>query len=139
MTELDYQISKSRKVNLGQKDSIRTWDPYVTITLADKSIYKYRGLVDFADPQVDSKSGTFSVHADIPNPDRELLPGTTVYLQRKKSQAARDIRMHVAEDGDSLREISQRYGVRLKSVLKMNGMTENTVLREGDVVKLRRK
>ena len=47
--------------------------------------------------------------------------------------------MHVAEDGDSLREISQRYGVRLKSVLKMNGMTENTVLREGDVVKLRRK
>ena len=38
-------------------------------------MYKYRGLVDFADPQVDSRSGTFSVHADIPNPDRELLPG----------------------------------------------------------------
>ena len=75
---------------------------------------------------------------DLPE-DRELLPGTTVYLQRKKSQAARDIRMHVAEDGDSLREISQRYGVRLKSVLKMNGMTEDTVLKEGDVVKLRRK
>ena len=47
----------------------------MTITLADKSVYKYRGLVDFADPQVDSKSGTFTVRAEIPNPDRELLPG----------------------------------------------------------------
>lgn len=75
MTDLDYQISKARNVNIGQKDSLRKWDPYVTITLADKSVYKYRGLVDFADPQVDSKSGTFSVRAELPNPDRELLPG----------------------------------------------------------------
>ena len=75
MTDLDYQKSKARNVNIGQKDSLRNWDPYVTITLADKSVYKYKGLVDFADPQVDSKSGTFSVRAEIPNPDRELLPG----------------------------------------------------------------
>lgn len=75
MTDLDYQISKARNVNIGQKDSLRKWDPYVTITLADKSVYKYRGLVDFADPQVDSRSGTFSVRAELPNPDRELLPG----------------------------------------------------------------
>ncbi len=75
MTDLDYQKSKARNVNIGQKDSLRTWDPYITITLADKSVYKYRGLVDFADPQVDSKSGTFSVRAEMPNPDRELLPG----------------------------------------------------------------
>ena len=75
MTDLDYQKSKARNVNIGQKDSLRKWDPYVTITLADKSVYKYRGLVDFADPQVDSKSGTFSVRAELPNPDRELLPG----------------------------------------------------------------
>ena len=75
MTDLDYQRSKARNVNIGQKDSLRSWDPYVTITLADKSVYKYRGLVDFADPQVDSKSGTFTVRAEIPNPDRELLPG----------------------------------------------------------------
>lgn len=75
MTDLDYQVSKARNVNIGQKDSLRKWDPYVTITLADKSVYKYRGLVDFADPQVDSKSGTFSVRAELPNPDRELLPG----------------------------------------------------------------
>ena len=71
MTDLDYQKSKARNVNFGQTDTSRTWAPYVKITLADKSVYPYSGLVDFADPQV----GTFTVHADIPNPDRELLPG----------------------------------------------------------------
>ena len=75
MTDLDYQKSKARNVNLGQKDTSRHWDPYVTITMADKSVYKYKGLVDFADPLVDAKSGTFSVRAEMPNPDRELLPG----------------------------------------------------------------
>jgi len=75
MTSLDYLKSKSRNVNFGQNDSSRTWDPYVTVTLADGTEYPYRGLVDFADPQVDPKTGTFSVRAEMPNPERELLPG----------------------------------------------------------------
>ncbi len=75
MTSLDYLKSKSRNVNFGQNDSTRNWDPYVTITLADGSEYPHRGLVDFADPQVDPKTGTFSVRAEMPNPDRALLPG----------------------------------------------------------------
>jgi membrane fusion protein (multidrug efflux system) len=75
MTSLDYLKSKSRNVNFGQNDSSRTWDPYVTVTLADGSAYPHRGIVDFADPQVDPKTGTFSVRAEMPNPDRALLPG----------------------------------------------------------------
>lgn len=75
MTALDYLHSKSRNVNLGQKDSARSWDPYVTVTLADGTVYPHKGLVDFADPQVDPKTGTFSVRAEMPNPDRSLLPG----------------------------------------------------------------
>lgn len=31
--------------------------------------------MDFADPKVDPKTGTFSVRAEMPNPDRSLLPG----------------------------------------------------------------
>ena len=86
MTDLDYQKSKARNVNyyqkskarnvnFGQTDTSRTWAPYVKITLADKSVYPYSGLVDFADPQVDTKSGTFSVRAKMPNPEHALLPG----------------------------------------------------------------
>lgn len=75
MTALDYLRSKERNVNIGQSDSTRNWDSYVTVTLADGSEYPYKGIVDFADPQVDPQTGTFSVRAEMPNTDRELLPG----------------------------------------------------------------
>ncbi|MCM1109993.1 MAG: efflux RND transporter periplasmic adaptor subunit [Clostridium sp.] len=75
MTALDYLRSKSRNVRLGQRDESRDWDPYVTISLADGSEYPYKGLVDFADPRVDPKTGTFSVRAEMPNPDNTLLSG----------------------------------------------------------------
>ena len=74
MTALDYLRSKARNVNLGHRDSTRKWDPYITVTLADGSEYPYRGLVDFADPQVDPQTGTFSVRAEMANPDHILLP-----------------------------------------------------------------
>ena len=75
MTALDYLRSKARNVNLGQKDTTRKWNPYITVTLADGSQYPYRGLVDFAEPQVDPQTGTFSVRAEMANPDHILLPG----------------------------------------------------------------
>ncbi|MCH5244821.1 MAG: efflux RND transporter periplasmic adaptor subunit [Muribaculaceae bacterium] len=75
MTALDYLKSKSRNVNLGQRDESRSWDPYVTVTLPDGSVYPERGLVDFADPKIDPKTGTFQVRAEMANPDNTLLPG----------------------------------------------------------------
>lgn len=75
MTALDYLKSKERNVNIGQQDASRSWQPNVTITLANNTIYPYNGLVDFADPKVDPETGTFSVRAEMPNPDRTLLPG----------------------------------------------------------------
>jgi membrane fusion protein (multidrug efflux system) len=75
MTALDYLRSKERNVNLGRTIEDRDWNPYVTITLADNTEYPFRGLVDFADPQVDPNTGTFSVRAQMPNPDHILLPG----------------------------------------------------------------
>jgi membrane fusion protein (multidrug efflux system) len=43
--------------------------------MADGSVYPYQGLVNFADPQIDPKTGTFSVRAEMPNPEHILLPG----------------------------------------------------------------
>ena len=75
MTALGYLKSKERNIILGQRDSSRSWQPSVTITLPDNSIYPHKGLVDFAEPQVSPKTGTFSVRAEMPNPDHVLLPG----------------------------------------------------------------
>jgi membrane fusion protein (multidrug efflux system) len=75
MTGLDYLKSKERNINLGQQDSTRSWQPNITVTLADNSVYPYKGYVDFAEPKVDPQTGTFSVRAEMPNPNEILLPG----------------------------------------------------------------
>ena len=46
MTALDYLKGKERNVVIGQKDSTRSWQPTVTITLPDNSQYIYKGIVD---------------------------------------------------------------------------------------------
>ncbi len=75
LTALDYLRSQQRNVRLGEQDTSRSWQPSIIVTLADNSVYPERGIVDFADPQVDPKTGTFGVRASIANPDRKLLPG----------------------------------------------------------------
>lgn len=75
LTAQDYLRSLQRNVKLGEKDTSRSWQPNITVTLADNSVYPMRGIVDFAEPQVDPKTGTFSVRAELANPERKLLPG----------------------------------------------------------------
>lgn len=75
MTALDYLNSRNRDVNIGNSDDGRNWVQFVTVTLADGTVYPYKGIVDFADPTVDPKTGTFQVRAEMPNPDKALLPG----------------------------------------------------------------
>ena len=71
---------------------------------------------------------------------RELAPGTVVYLQAKKSQSQKGLdKFIVDEDGQSLRDICQRFGVKMSSVCKMNGFTPDYEPREGDTIVLRGK
>ena len=67
-----------------------------------------------------------------------LAPGTVVYLQAKKKRGLKGLEKHVVEEGESMREISQRYGIRLARLYRMNDMTAADVLREGDIIKLRK-
>lgn len=69
---------------------------------------------------------------------QELAPGTIVYLQPKRKHAAKGLEKHVVEAGDSMRDISQRYGVKLSCLYKLNGMRGNEVLIEGDMIRLRK-
>lgn len=70
--------------------------------------------------------------------DAPLHPGTVVFLQKKKNQAVKGLEKHVIEAGETMRGISQRYGVRLDALYKLNGMTEVDVPREGDIIRLRK-
>ena len=68
-----------------------------------------------------------------------LYPGTIVYLQAKKKQAPAGLEKHVVEDrSETLHEISQRYAVRLESLCKMNGISADKILSDGEVIILRK-
>ena len=70
--------------------------------------------------------------------DEALLPGTVVFLKKKKNEAERGLNMHVMEAGETLRGIAQRYGVRLKSLKKLNEIENVDLIREGDIIRLRK-
>lgn len=69
--------------------------------------------------------------------NEELLPGTVVYLKKKKKASHPGLDRHVVEEGQTLREIAQRYAVRVKDICRRNGIEQDHVLREGDVLELR--
>ena len=138
MTALDYLKSKERNVILGQKDSTRSWQPMVTVTLADNSEYPYKGLVDFADPQVDPQTGTFSVRAEMPNPDRVLLPG-----QFTKVRALLDVREHatvvpqkslIIEKGGAYVFVMRRDSIAERRFIELGPEFGNNVVVERGIV-----
>jgi LysM repeat protein len=67
----------------------------------------------------------------------ELVPGTVVYLKKKKKASHPGLDRYVVEEGQTLREISQRFAVRMKDICRRNGIEQDHVLREGDVLELR--
>lgn len=72
------------------------------------------------------------------DPFRQLEQGEIVYLQRKASKAVKGLDKHICVEGESLRDIAQKYGVRLSSLVKMNHLADqNTVLHEDDTILLR--
>ena len=69
--------------------------------------------------------------------EKDLVPGTVVYLQKKKKKAAAGLEKYVVEGTQDLRSISQRFAVRLDKLCKLNDIAPDHVLRDGDVLYLR--
>ena len=138
MTGLDYLKSRARNVNLGQKDSTRKWDPYITITLADNTQYPLRGLVDFADPQVDPETGTFSVRAEMANPDRILLPGqftkVRLLLDVREDATVVPTKSVVIEKGGAYIFVIRPDSIAERRLIELGPEVNNRVIVERGVV-----
>ena len=66
------------------------------------------------------------------------VKGDIIYLHRKHRKAKKPHVQHTVGDGESMYMISQKYGVRLNRLYKMNKATYNTYSPiPGDVVRLR--
>ncbi|OFY90944.1 MAG: hypothetical protein A3K10_17550 [Bacteroidetes bacterium RIFCSPLOWO2_12_FULL_31_6] len=71
------------------------------------------------------------------NKNDVLKLGDIIYLQPKKNNSAEDF--HIAKTGETMRAISQTYGVKLKKLYKKNNMIEGTQPNVGDKIFLKNK
>lgn len=134
MTALDYLRAERRNIRFGEQDTTRSWQPTVTVTLADDTEYPIKGIVDFADPLVDPQTGTFGVRAELPNPNQRLLPG-----QFTRVKLLLDVREHSIvvprkalsiEGGGAFIYIIRRDGIAEKRFVQIGPEIGNKVVVE---------
>ncbi|MFV0553230.1 MAG: glucosaminidase domain-containing protein [Mangrovibacterium sp.] len=75
---------------------------------------------------------------DLPD-DYRICEGEIIYLQKKKKRAASGNEVHVVQAGESLRSISQTYGIRFKSLVKLNRLGNNPRIYVGQKLNLRKR
>jgi LysM repeat protein len=69
-----------------------------------------------------------------------ILPGDIIYLEKKQKKASKVYKKnfwHKVRHGESMYSISQLYGIRLKNLYKLNYMSINDVIGEGELLKIR--
>ncbi len=67
--------------------------------------------------------------------NNRLAAGTKVFIQPKRNKCKK--RIHVAKDNETLYEISQYYGLKLKKLQKRNLFFTENKLNRGDKIRLR--
>lgn len=66
-----------------------------------------------------------------------LQQGDVIYLEKKNRRAHKAFKTHVVRSGESMYLISQRYGIRLERLYKMNDKSADYTPRIGEVLRLR--
>ena len=69
--------------------------------------------------------------------DAQLKKGDIVYIDRKKTQWLGNVMQHKVVRDENLYSLSQSYGIRLKSLAKLNRMRSNEEVKKGDIIRLK--
>lgn len=66
----------------------------------------------------------------------QLKQGEIIYLSKKQVRGDKSMRgkPYVVQAGDSMHSIAQRYAIRLKSLYKLNGLSPEDTIAEGDLI-----
>lgn len=71
--------------------------------------------------------------------DDTLEEGEIVWLKKKRRKAPKEFknRPHIVQSGESMYTISQKYGIRLKNLYKMNDLSPEYRIQVGDRLRIR--
>jgi LysM repeat protein len=80
--------------------------------------------------------GELKWYNDVPNRKYEPYQGEMIYLQRKKTYA--ETKYHVLKANETLRNVAQQHGCRLKSIYKLNNLSKSETFEEGLQLQLKK-
>lgn len=70
--------------------------------------------------------------------DREIAPGTVVYIEKKKKRALKHLDYHIVEGDEDLYDLSQRYAVQLEMLMEYNDKKSIDDVSPDEVIYLRK-
>jgi LysM repeat protein len=71
------------------------------------------------------------------NDDFDIVPGQILYLQPKREKAEPGKETYIVKDDDTIYSISQKFGMKVKSIYDLNRMTQGTEPKPGTKIWLR--
>lgn len=144
------------RYGLDQYDKARSYDKFMVdrahdasaggqplhpIYIYNKNYYLYARRGDTFRSIADEVGISYRKLANYNERDKKdvLDEGEIVWLKKKQKRAPKALKgqQHTIAAGESMYSIAQRYGIRLKSLYKLNGLTPDYAIRVGDRLRLR--
>ena len=134
-----YDTGKGHKISQKEREKQKYPKLRYTIYRTFGLLYVYAKENDSFDriaQSLDFKVKDLKKFNEVPE-DFPLQKGDIVYLEKKKKKADKPYYDHVVQIGESMHRISQKYGIQIKSLYKINKKDKDYIPEEGDVLKLR--
>lgn len=126
---------KPSKNTVSKPSKVYSHTPYIThglVYVVAKQGDTYESIANEFDFDVSDLCKYNEVPEGFP-----LADGDLVYFQNKNKKANKPYYEHIVKVGESMHSVSQRYGMKVQNLYKMNKKDLNYVPVEGDVLKLR--
>lgn len=127
----NHSATKEVVVNVRRRPQIRISDNRIKYIISDTK-YSPEALAE------KFEMGPWQIYKYNDLPENAVIEeGELVYLQpkRNKNKKAGE---HIVQEGESLRDVSQKYGVKIKKILKHSDLPKSYRAKPGDKLKLRR-
>ena len=72
-----------------------------------------------------------------PRSTADPVKGEMIYIERKQPKWCGNVRQHTVREGETLRSLSQDYGIRLKKLARLNRLRADEAIAAGQTLKLK--
>lgn len=139
------QFDSGKYMVLSHKKGVVDQDPFYVNHVVYRNNKNYFIVVEPGDNMalISEKTGVslkdlYSFN-DLPR-DYAATAGDIIYLQKKRKCASKEFKdypIHIVEYNQSMHDICQLYGIRLKSLYKMNKMQPDHTITPGEILRIR--